>query len=395
MLLSAPPRGFGIHHDLHEALGKVSVAISHGVMIGNRSGSRLSIVDLRDKPDWPHKLRQLLRLEASQEVATRRPREFEHIKKGVHGASWYLWRHTRDKEVISALKRWHSGCLPYRDRQYRHAKVKTVSRHCPWCYHNREVKIPETLDHVVQHCPRWNAERGRSLEELLPGVNLPSQVWHSGLLPAGLQLDDEQKRTFSTWQGRIARLIRARERELHTFEEQHGMIPLEEAEIPPEPPVHIAQHRLARQDIIAEEGADGRYAFMGHEVCVLRREHPAGAMLLCRLCRRSAAVEDDLQQGLAVIRRKGPCKPSSLVKIDGKVKPFLPEPDIEILAIAGGKRARCRKCNGVAAAKEVGRAFGPTHALCIFLATSETHTVAACIRQFSISDAVCCSSSIR
>ena len=109
---------------------RVHLRLEQTVVVGTASAGTLDMREAYNQPKWAHRLRELWRDEQIWRVAQPRPREFRILRQGVHHKhSLQLWFQGAG-ELGSTLKRWHSGAVPFREREWRH---RVRDPQAPYC----------------------------------------------------------------------------------------------------------------------------------------------------------------------------------------------------------------------------------------------------------------------
>ena len=379
---------------LSQALSHVDLAMENGAIVSKKTEAMLSIFGDASQKEWLHDLRELMRRDLAQQLAFRRPRDFGHCQWGIdRPSSFALWRKTRQPTVTMILRAWHSGSLPFKERQWRHRKGhQAPSPFCTWCWHHEGIKQFETVHHMIIDCPFANYHRQNAGWEIVKYVK-PHHI-ETGILDKHHGLTKPQLKLWTLFQQSVAHILHARNAHLPDLEEQMGSPPAHaKTEVPryrltrKQPPTStcptlVSPHSYTRakrtstttrMTMIAEEHPVGQWHFNNHLVVALPTDpHAEKCMLLCVRCRRSAKIMDqNVNQALRVIHKRHPdgCQPSKgRNRIDSSLHPWLPREHLKLVAEGSKRSLVCERCGEVSSPAHKWKGWGHRHALCFWLA---------------------------
>ena len=160
-MIEPEPQQHTVMDDLRQALRQTGLGMRGTVIYANNCTTELDLFSPVDQRKWLHQLRELCRDLLIDRVACRRPREFHHCKEGVaRDATIKLWPKLREPKLVSALKRWLSGSIPFKGRIWRHHRAAGApSPFCVWCHHHEQAQDPETIELIIFECP-YSRHRG-------------------------------------------------------------------------------------------------------------------------------------------------------------------------------------------------------------------------------------------
>ena len=367
-----------------------------GVVISTRTAARLPIFVDTPQTEWLHNLRELIRLDLAHQLACRRPREFDHCRWGIdRTASFTLWKKVRQPALIMTFRAWHSGSIPFKERQWRHHKgFQAPSPFCTWCWHHENCKQFETIYHMIMECPFAHHHRQSVGWEIVE--HLKAHHIETGILDKYHGLTKEQLKLWQSFQQCAAQILHARNVHLPALEQQRGSPPAHpKTEVPryrltsKQPPTSTCPSltkttasskcrrdpKSTRMIMIAEEHPAGEWHFNNHLVVALPLNAGPNAeknVLLCVRCRRSAKIVDqNINQALRVIHKRHPegCQPSiTRNRLDKSLHPWLPRAHLKIAGHGPKRTLVCERCGEVSSPAHLWKGWGHRHALCYWLA---------------------------
>ena len=354
------------------------------------TNTTLQIFSDVEQRKWLHNLRELFRAALARQVACRRPRDFGHCQDGIdRERSFTLWRKSRHHPTIMALKVWHTGSIPFKERQWRHHRGHNApSPFCTWCWHHVGEKNLETVHHMVVDCPFAVHHRKSDIWNTLH--KLKPQMIETGILDKNHALTENQAKQWKAFQQEVANIIHARNVQLSALEQQRGS--------PPSHPKPGAQPRYrltykqpptatcpssspnsttrsSKMTLLAEENPLGEWHFNNHYIVALPTgEHAQRQALFCVHCRRSASlVSNSTEQALRTIHKRNVrgCAPSSTrFKIDCSLHDHLPRDHLDVVAKGAKRLLVCERCGDSSPNANLGSPWALRHTLCHWLAKS-------------------------
>ena len=384
MMLETLPQQYTLVDDLRLALRAAGLGLNQTVIYALHTDTQVDLIEPISQSKWLHKLRELCRDLLMGQLARRRPREYQHRQAGVaRNPTIQLWRKLRDPHLVSALKRWMAGSLPFKERIWRHHRQPGApSPYCVWCHHKCHEQCLETIEHIVFDCPYTLEKRDDQLHDLLRHVPRP---WlNTGMLPRDHQLPHGYEAHWPRIQRHIIEVIVARERDLTTLEQQQGSPPPRNKYnngpryrlIGKQPPTTTcpdlsAKRSNPRQILLAEEDPPGQWHFNEHVVVGLPiNSNGQYSHLFCIRCRRSATVQHQhYHQALRTIHKRHPhgCTPSQQrCKVDTSLHHLLPQAHLITTGEGEQEQVHCNNCGSVAPGGKRRGAWMQSHALCFW-----------------------------